>query len=140
MPAIIDELDEAHAQAALAILIADGNQPVYQGVVPDGPTLPYVLVYTVVSWPATVDGTTLDAHTGTCVTRWYTHCVGATDASTRAVANRVRQLLVNVQPVITGRSCGLIQQEAALPLVPDETAGSLVQDLAAVYVLTTFAA
>lgn len=138
MPITIDELDEAHAQVALAILTADGNQPVYPGVAPDGVVPPYVLVYTVVEWPATGDGNTFDGHTGTCVTRWYTHSVGATDQSTRAIANRVRQLLVNVHPTVAGRSCGLIQQEAALPLVPNETAGSLVQDLAAVYVLTTY--
>jgi hypothetical protein len=138
MPITIDQLDEAHAQVALSILTADANQPVYAGVAPDNVTPPYVLVYTVVEWPDNTDGKSFDGTTSTCVTRWYTHSVGGTDQSTRAIANRVRQLLVNAHPTIAGRSCGFIQQEAALPMVRDETAGSLVQDLAAVYVLTTY--
>lgn len=144
MPLTIDQLDELHAQAALTILTADAVVPVYQGFVPEDPATgrtvppPYVLVYSVVEWPADGEGKSFDGTTSTCVTRWYTHSVGATDQSTRAVANRVRQLLVNVRPTIAGRSCGFIQQEAALPLVRDELTGVLVQDLAAVYVLTTF--
>ena len=144
MPITLDLLDEAHAQVALTILAADGNQPVYAGAVPQDPTTgksappPYVLVYSVVEWPVGPEGTTLDGITAACVTRWYTHSVGGTDQQTRSVANRVRQLLKDVQPTITGRSCGFIQQEAALPLVRDETTGQLVQDLAAVYVLTTY--
>lgn len=138
MPLTIDGLDEAHAQVALTILTTDANQPVYAGVAPDSVAPPYVLVYTVVEWPGDGEGKSFDGTTSTCVTRWYTHSVGATDQSTRAIANRVRQLLVNVRPTISGRSCGFIQQEAALPMVRDETTGQLVQDLAAVYVLTTF--
>jgi len=137
MPLTIDLLDEAHAQIALTILAADGLMPVYPGVAPDNVAPPYVLVYSVVEWPAG-EGTTLAGITSACVTRWYTHSVGGTDQQTRSVANRVRQLLKDVQPTITGRSCGFIQQESALPLVRDELTGVLVQDLAAVYVLTTY--
>jgi hypothetical protein len=138
MPITIDQLDEAHAQDALSILSADANQPVYAGVAPNAVTPPYELVYTTVELTGEGDGKTLDATTSTCVTRWYTHSVGATDQSTRAIANRVRQLLVNVHPTISGRTCGLIQQEAALPVSRDERTGALIQDLAAVYILTTF--
>lgn len=139
MPITIDELDEAHARAALDPLEADGGLTVFEGVVPDGSTPPYVLVYTSVQWPNTGDGKTLDGKTGMCVTRWYCHCAGASDQAARAVAGRVRQLLLDRQPTIAGRSCGFIQQEASPPPVRDETAGSLVQDIVSVYVLYTFA-
>lgn len=141
MPITIDLLDEAHAQVALTILAADspGVIPVYPGAAPDNVAPPYVLVYSVVEWPG-ADGATLDGLTSACVVRWYTHSIGGTDQQTRSVANRVRQLLKDVHPTITGRSCGFIRQEAALPLVRDETTGQLVQDLAAVYVLTTYPA
>ena len=138
MPITIDGLDEAHAKVALDILTADGGSwTVYKGSVGPLPTKPYVLVYTVVEWPGVGISNALDGRSGTCVTRWYTHSVGESDQGTRAVANRVRQLLVNVRPTIAGRSCGFIQQETALPFQRDETTGALIQDLTAVYILTT---
>jgi hypothetical protein len=138
MPITIDQLDEKHARAALDILEADGGLAVYEGVVPQPRAEAYVLVYTAVQWPGQGEGQSFDGTTSTCVTRWYTHCVGATDQGSRTVANRVRQLLVNVRPTIPGRSCGFIQQEASPPPVRDQTTGVLVQDIAAVYILTTY--
>lgn len=137
---VVDALDEAHARVVLDILEGDGGVVVHEGVVPNDAEPPYALVYIAVQWPGSGEGQAFDGTTSTCVTRWYIHCAGATDQAARAVANWVRQLLVNVQPEITGRSCGLIQQEASLPPVPDETVGRLVQDIVGVYILTTFAA
>lgn len=135
----IDELDEKHARVALDILAADDGVALYEGKVPDSAPPPYALVYTSVTWPGSGEGQSFDGHTGTCVTRWIVHNAGGTDQAARAIGNRVRQLLVNVEPEIEGRSCGLIQQEDALPPVPDETTGVLVQDVIAVYILVTFA-
>lgn len=138
MPITVDELDEAHARAALDLLEGDGTMTVYKGAVPNGSKPPYVLVYTAVQWPGSGEGQTFDGITSACVTRWYCHCAGASDQGARAVANWVRQLLVNAHPTIAGRSCGFIQQEASPPPVRDETVGSLVQDIVSVYVLYTF--
>lgn len=140
MPITVDGLDELHARAALDILNGDDSITVFTGSVPDNAQPPYVLVYTAVAWPDSVDGKTYDGKTGTCVTRWYTHCAGGSDQATRTVANWVRQLLNNAHPTITGRSCGLIQQEASPPPVRDQTTGVLVQDIVSVYTLTTFSA
>lgn len=137
MPITIDQLDELHARVALDILENDNNQPVYEGVAPDEPATPYVLVYTQVTWPDKGDGTNFDMVTNQCVTNWITYSVGSTETSARAVANRVRQLLVNVQPTITGRSCGRIQQTGASSPDRDERIGRLVYTLEATYTLYT---
>ncbi len=139
MPITIDLLDEAHAQVAPTILTADGNQPVYSDAVPDSPPPEYVLVRTSVSWPDATDGKSFDGTTSTCVTRWFTYSVGPNSQSARSINNRVRQLLVNVHPTITGRSCGFIQQDP-LDIPPDfnETAGGLVVTLREQYTLTTY--
>jgi hypothetical protein len=133
----LDLLDELHAAVALDLLNADALIPVYAGSVPDSSTRPYILVYPTVAWPNGRPGDSMDGKTRTCETRWYVHCVGETDQSARSVAGRVRQLLLNVRPTISGRSCGLIKQEASPPPVRDETTGVLVLDIAAVYLLVT---
>jgi hypothetical protein len=134
----LDELDEAHARVAIDLINADSPPWIlHVGSVPAGAVLPYALVYPIVAWPKGAPATALDGKSRTCVTRWYFHCAGASDQSARAVAGRIRQLLLNVRPAITGRSCDLIGQEASLPPVRDETAGSLVVDIATVYLLTT---
>jgi hypothetical protein len=134
----VDELDEAHAQVAIALITADAPPwPLYVGSVPDGAVPPYALVYPTVTWPDGTPAQALDGRSRTCVTRWYVHAAGATDQSARSVAGRIRQLLLNVRPVIAGRSCGLIDQEASAPPVRDETTGVLVLDIAAIYRLTT---
>ncbi len=137
MSITLDLLDEAHAAVAVDILTADALIPVYTGSVPDGVTRPYILIYPTVAWPNGRDADALDGKTRTCETRWYIHCAGETDQSARSVAGRVRQLLLNVRPVIAGRSCGLIKQEASPPPVRDETTGVTVLDIAAVYLLVT---
>lgn len=138
MPLTIDQLDETHARIALDILEADANQPVYEGNTPDNVAVPYVLVYTHVSWPGNgSEGQTLEHKTNQCNTRWIVHCAGETDQAARALSNRVRQLLVNVRPVIAGRSCSLIQQESSLNPVRDERTGVLVMDVVADYSFTS---
>lgn len=134
---VLDLLDEAHAQVAIAILQADTTWPTYVDQVPDTAKPPYALVYPAVGWPAGRPYKSLDGKSRTCETRWYIHCVGSTDQSARSVAGRVRQLLLNVQPTIATRSCGLISQEVVPTLIPNEATGVLVVDLATVYLLVT---
>lgn len=134
----IDELDDKHAQVAIVLLTADAAWPVYTDKVPDGAVPPYAKVDTIVSWPDGEPDGSLDGATRRCVTRWYVHSVGDTDINARSVAGRSRQLLLNVVPTITGRSCGRIKQDvASLPPVRDETSGVLRIDVTAVYKLTT---
>lgn len=133
----IDELDEQHAQVAIAILEADDAWPVHVGSVPDGSALPYALVYSIVGWPDGNPDESLDGLTRRCETRWYIHCVGGTDQSARAVSGRVRQLLLNVKPTITGRSCGFIKQDVEPTFQPNEATGLLIVDLTSVYLLVS---
>jgi hypothetical protein len=134
MPLTIDQLDEVHARIALDILEADANQPVYEGKAPDNVQTPYILVYSHVYWPGNgSEGQNLDMVTNQCTTEWIVHCAGETDQAARALGNRVRQLLVNVKPVIANRSCSRIQQETSLNPIRDERTGVLVMDVVATY-------
>lgn len=137
MSITLDLLDEAHAQVAIAILVADGAWPVHVDKVPDDAELPYALVYPIVGWPDGNPDESLDGQTRRCVTRWYIHCVGSTDQSARSVSGRVRQLLLNARPTIPGRSCGFISQDVDPTRMPNEATGVLVVDLTAVYLLVS---
>ena len=138
MPLTIDQLDELHARIVLDILETDANQPVYEGSTPDNVQPPYMLVYTSVYWPGNgSEGQTLEFKTNQCITQAFVHCVGETDQAARALSNRARQLLVNVRPVISGRSCSLIQQQNAQNPVKDERTGVLVMDVVATYQFTS---
>jgi len=138
-----DLLDEQHAQVGLALLIANpalGAAKVFDGAVPNqvppAPPLPlpYVIVYTVVSWTRDGIGTALNGTQVTVTTTWNCHCVGETAASARAMAMLVRSSLLNVRPVIAGRNCGPIKLTDD-PQAPqrDETTGRLVMDESATY-------
>ena len=134
-----DDLDELHAQAGLALLVADPGLVVFDGKVPDGALPPYVLVYTTVERPAGEMGVAnaLDGLSATVTATWYCHCVGESAAAARAVAMRVSRALLDRRPTIAGRACGLIRQGEMTPPNRDETTGRLVMDLVAVYHLTT---
>ena len=138
-----DLLDEQHAQVGLVLLRnypGLGEERVFDGVVPKQvpplPPLPmpYVLVYTTVSWPRDGVGTALSGTQVTVTTTWNCHCVGETAESARGVAMFVRSALLNVRPVIVGRNCGLIKQmDEPNPPQRDETTGSSVMDAQATY-------
>ena len=138
MPITIDVLDETHARIVLDLLTNDGNQPVYNNYAPDNVAPPYLYVFSHVWWPGNgSDGQNFDMVTNQCMTRAYVHCVGETDEAARALSNRVRQLLVNVKPVIAGRSCSLIQQESSNTPDKDERSGVLVMDAVASYLFSS---
>lgn len=135
-----DQLDELHARAGLDLLEADAALTVYEGGVPSPtPDPPYVVVYTIVTWPSALEGgaNALDHRSVTCHVSWLCHCVGLTAAAARAVGMRVRAALLNQRPTIAGRSCGLIQQDDAQPPTRDESTGRLVIDVMSTYSLYT---
>lgn len=133
-----DQLDELHARTGLDLLNGAAPLIVYEGEVPAPyPEPPYVLVYTEVSWPDAGDANALDHMSVTCVTRWYCHCVGETEAAARAVGMQVRAALLNVRGAVAGRNCGLIRQVDSSPPGKDETLGTAVFDGVAVYEMTS---
>lgn len=139
-----DELDRLHLDAALDLLRADAALTVYpdaQGFTPTDPPPPYVVVYASIERPADAPGNALAGSSTTWTVRWYCHCVGDGLYAATAVAGRVRSLLLDVVPTITGRVCGPIRQEAGSPPTSrDETTGPQLHDQAVVYRCTTYPA
>lgn len=137
-------VEQAHANAFLTLLAAappGAPSPalvVYDGKVPDPPTvvtLPYVLVYFVTTTP---EGTSLTGDQDKAVTRAYCHCVGENAAAARAVAGRVAVALLNAVVSISGRVCWPIRDDdASSPPDNDETTGVQVMDAVTVYRLTS---
>lgn len=130
-------VEQLHADAILALLAAAPGSPalvVYDGKVPDPPTVaspPYVLVYLATTTPT---GTSLTSSQDRAVTRAYCHCVGADAKAARAVAGRVHAALLNAKPTITGRVCFPIRDDdSGGPPDRDETTGVLVMDQVSVY-------
>lgn len=130
-----DLVDRALIDAGLTLLRADATLTVYpdpEGMVPPTPAPPYVRVYGAVERPPgphnALDG--LSVHT---VTRWYCHCVGATEPAAIAVGMRVRAALLDQR--VAG---GMIRQEASPPPARDETTGVPVYDAVTVYRLSTY--
>jgi hypothetical protein len=138
---VADLLDEAHARVALDLLAANTAFPLMDGKVDDPTPNPpkWVLVYTTVEWPSGDEGmaNTIDHTSVTCRTTWYVHCVGLTAAAARMLQMQVRATLLDVQPTITGRQCGMVSQIDVQPPVRDETTGRLLMDAVSVYQLLT---
>lgn len=137
-----DLLDKLHMDAGLGLLRADTGLTVYpdaEGNTPDPHARAdhYVRVYTAIERSAEHPNSTLAGTSDTWTVRWYCHCVGPNEYSATAVAMRVRAALLDVRPVITGRSCGLIRQEAGNPPTRDEMSGATVEDAQVVYRLVT---
>lgn len=137
-------VEQQHADAILALLAAAPGSPalvVYDGKVPDPPTVvtpPYVLVYLSTTTP---EGTSLTNEQDRAVTRAYCHCVGADAKAARAVAGRVAAALLNAQVTISGRTCQPIRDDdSGSPPDRDETTGVLVMDRLAIYRLESLPA
>jgi hypothetical protein len=130
---VTDTLDEDLAQAGLALLEATGI-PVYD----DTAILPatisrYFRVYTATERPADAAGNALRGLSTTWTTRWYVHHVAQTDTGIRALQMQSRTALLDKRPAVSGRSCGLIRQDAVQPPQREERAGPMVLDLVVVY-------
>jgi hypothetical protein len=136
---VTDGLDQALANAGLALLRADVGPPalvVFDGKVPGGSTPPYVLVYTSVERPAEDEDNAADGRSRVWVVRWICHCVGSGEdaAAARGVAQRVRAALLDARPSIANLSCGPIRQEPGSPPPQrDESTGVLVMDAIVTY-------
>lgn len=137
---ITDGLDQAIANAALTLLLADVGPPqlvVFDGVVP--PNTPvnagYVLVYSYLTRPSDNPDNSLNGLTKVWNQRWILHCVGGTAMAARAMAERARTALLDVRPVVAGLACGLIRLEETQPPQRDETTGVLVMDAVQTYSL-----
>lgn len=130
-----------HADAGLALLRADTQLRVFDGAVRDNPDdplpePPYVLVYTFRSLPTGLVAPDRVPLTGASIAvdmQMYCHCVGANAVSARAMQGRVEALLLDVTPVVAGRTCWPIRWLEGAPSERDEQAGPLVVDQVDVY-------
>lgn len=95
------------AAAALALLRADTNLTVFDGLVPVDPIAgklparPYVVLWSSPIPVAVLDS--LEGRSGWWEQRLTTTVVGDTADSVRIVSRRVRTALLDVVPVVTGR-------------------------------------
>lgn len=133
-----DGIDQALANVALTLLIADTGPPqlvVFDGVVPANTSVNagYVLVYSYLSRPSEDPDNPLNGLTKVWNQRWILHCVGGTASAARAVAQRARTALLDVRPVVAGLACGLIRLEDSQPPQRDETTGVPVMDAVSTY-------
>lgn len=125
-----------HSAAVLALLNANlvlaGK--VFYGKVPDPtPAPPYVVVYMSHESLPGAEGDTLSGESAQITTRIYCHGVGADAIAADAMSYQVRASLLDVVPVIAGRTCGQIYQDASPPPQPDESTGTLVMDKVDMY-------
>lgn len=130
-----DTIEETHIQVGLSALA--GNPAllhVFRDVV-DNPTPdpPYVLVYPVVAWTRDGVGVALDAVQDTITTTFTCHCVGLTPSAAVVVQMQVRSSLLNLRPVIAGRSCGPVKQDDVQPAARDESLSYPVYDAVSIF-------
>ena len=107
-----------HAAAVLALIDAQPNVTVYDGQVPNRPVLPYAVMY------ADQGGAGQSAFSGKSdfrVWRFQTTAVGSTPEQCRWLAERVELALLDVAPVVTGRTCGRIDKLDSQPVRRDDT-------------------
>jgi hypothetical protein len=126
---------QAHKQVILDLLDADNVPPslvVLDGVVPDGITAPYVLLYMgfrTASGAEEPEKVSKEAPSDVLYATAYCHSVGGNSHASLAVAGRVRAALRGIQPVIAGRGeCSQIGQADWAPTSRDETTGAAVFD------------
>lgn len=122
-----------HADVWLNLLEPEPNLTIYDGAVPNGATTPYALIYFTGSRLPMADGNALDGASREFVSRAIVHCVGGDQIAARAVAAKVESRLLDVRPIVSGRTCGLIRQESVLDPVRDETTNVLTMDMVTVY-------
>ncbi len=112
-----------HVAAVVALVDADPNVTVYDGQVPNEPTLPYVVIRTDTgrrersALPATSDRLTL---------RIWATSVGLNRTSAQVVSERVTAALLDVRPTVTSRSCFPITSVNSQPAREDDVVKPLV--------------
>lgn len=104
-----------HAQVVKGLLVGL-THTLYDGQVPDRPGFPYAVVRMTTG---DEDATKLCGISDEAVFRIYMTSVGLTDTAAAVVADAVRTLLLDVRPVVAGRTCTPIRKETSLPIQPD---------------------
>jgi hypothetical protein len=127
---------EDHATAGLALLDADPNLTVYDGIVPKGAPNAYVVVYAFRLRPdglAAPDKVPLTGMSTAVDMRMYCHCVGATAAAARIVQGHVEAALLDKTPTVTSRSCFPVRLLDGQQAQRTEETGTPVFDIVDVY-------
>jgi len=141
---VADTLEAAHIDAVLNLLRADASLTVYpdaEGFVPleRDRADHYVVVYTSIERPPGIAGASnkLTGRSDTWIARYYCHCVGPNEYSAAAVAGRVRVALLDVTPVMAGRTPTPIRQDGDQPPTRDDSTGGPIYDRVVIYRLRT---
>lgn len=121
-----------HHQAIKDLLASVGF---YDGQVPAEPTFPYRVLYL---------DTGLEQTTRLCSTsnkadfRFQVTSVALTAQAVAIVADLSRALLVDVKPIVAGRTCTSIRRETSIPVRPDRDVTIPEQNLHPVYAVDTY--
>lgn len=125
--------EDPHITGYLALL-AGIPQTVYREKIPAGAERPYVRVYFHIEYPESESM----LHTSDRAVAWvYLHCVGANDTAASTTAKAIRDVLLDVKPTVSGRTCFPIRLDHSQPPQSDESTGHLVMDQVDVYRLET---
>lgn len=134
---------QAHANAVLGLLVPPNvTAAVLDGAVPKAvppappQARPYLLLYMYLETPdglEAADAVSLDFDSDVVDFWVYCHCIGDDAPAARAVSAQARLALLNVTPVVTGRSCAPIRSRSGQPPRRDEETGPLVMDQVDVY-------
>ncbi len=97
-------VEQAHPQAFKRLVTAtETDVPVFDaGEVPVGQLAPYLVLWTVTTRP---DGTALNMLSDIAKTRAIWHCVAKNVVGVQALAGLLSRALLDVVPVIDGRTC-----------------------------------
>lgn len=125
-------LDPLRAEGLTVYPDADGNVPLARERAQE-----YVLVYVSIERPTGGASNRINGGSDTWITRYYCHCVGPNYYSAGAIAGRVRTALLDVTPVMAGRTPTPIKQDADQPPQRDDSTGTAVYDQVVVYRLRT---
>lgn len=131
-----DDLEHLHIDAGLGPLRAQAAIPTFPDAEGNAPTPlqpPYRRVYTAIERPVDGQANALDGRSATWVTTFYIHHVGKNEYACAALAMQTRIALLDLRPVIAGRSCGMFRQDASQPTQRDESTGTAVFDRLDVY-------
>ena len=112
-----------HVAAVVALVDADPNVTVYDGQVPNEPSLPYVVIRTD---SGRRERSALPASSDRVTVRIWATSVGETRASAQWVSEKVTTALLDVRPTVTGRSCFPITSVNSQPAREDDVVKPLV--------------
>jgi hypothetical protein len=123
-------------RAAIKALLAPMPMQFYgSGQIPDLPTFPYAVLYMDTS---VEDRTTLSGPTDEATFRFQVTSVGLTDDSAVVVADTARNLVLDVRPVVAGRTCTRIGKETSIPIREDRDVTITEANLHPIYGVDTY--